>query len=403
MKIARIAGVFAVIFGVSAIAFADPPAPPAGGGDDVDVVEVGGAVRSLPRVQIVPADAGSVTDANEVGKLVALTALFTAGVRKPGDAAAGLVIRVTTSSGHIEAITTKTDGVAHRREVSPSASSRALDLARLVDGAIQDLTGTRSHLSGTLLFTDASKPGERVVRVMLASGTPIRDASPAGVLARGADIGPGGVVHFAAAAEGQLMKVFKEGQAQPIAVKVPGAVQSVAFSRDGLKSAVIVGNPEGGALWTGLLEGTMTFKDTGPGIAIGPAFGENGEMAWAAGPAQGPLRVFVDGKPVSPAGAWATMPSFCNAAGKRRVAFAIKSGSASTVEVVDLDGGGGHTVATGSFPACSPDGRTIAVSRGGKTPGVFMIGDDGIASVKLKDGEAAGLKWLPGPSLPPEG
>lgn len=387
---------------------------------DEEVIEVGGAVRSLPRVQVVPEDAGAVDAAKALGRMITSTALYVADVRKPGDTVGGLAVRVTvTKDGantRISAKSTRADSQTRNRSVSfdPSAAAKSplqaaprdLEAARLADAVIEDISGTRSHLSGQIIFTDAGTPGERRVVVMLGSGAQIRVASPSGVLARGAALGQGDVVHYAAAAEGQILRIFAEGRQAPLNVKVPGYLQSVAFTPDRTKSALIVGNAEGGALFTGNLEGTMTQVETGPGIAIGPTFGDKGELAWAAGPAAGPLRVFVDGKPVSQQGAWATAPSFCNRDGKPRVAYMVKNGSATSVVVTDLGGGGSHPAGMGSYPACSPDGRTIAAGRParGKSPGgVFFLGDDGVAAVKVREGEAAGLRWVAGPPLPPEG
>ena len=189
----------AVVAGLSGLA--QPAQAQAAGGDDV--IEVGGAVRSLPRVQIVPDDAASVDAATSLGKMNTSTALYVADVRKPGDTVGGLAVRVgATKDGaktRLTAKTTRADSQIRQRTVafdsaaaapSPTAAPpRDLEAARLADAVIEDLSGTRSHLSGQIIFTDAGTPGERRVVVMLGSGVPIRIASPSGVLARGAGLG----------------------------------------------------------------------------------------------------------------------------------------------------------------------------------------------------------------------
>ena len=385
----------------------DPPAAPRSD-PEVDVVEVGGAVRSLPRVTLVPADAGAVAETKELARLVAATGLFAATTLAPGASTAGLVVRVSSSADgekrRLEAVTTDAKDRVHRRAVSYGASTRALDVARLADAVLADLSGERSHLSGTLLFVDAKTPGERRVRVMLGSGAPLRDASHEGVLARGADVGPGGVVHWAAAAPGEPLRIFAEGRAEPLAVKVPGYLQSVAFAPDG-RAAVIAGDGDGGSLWVGFLEGTMKKRELGPGIALHPAFSSSGGLAYAAGPPTGPLAVYVDGKRVSGGGEWATAPSFCPESGKARIAYMVKGGDAWTTVIREL-GGDAHVVGPGAHPACSPDGRTVAIARprrGNDAGGVWLIGEDGIAAHRVHEGEVVDLRWAPGPSLPPEG
>jgi TolB protein len=384
------------------------PAAPAGDGDGEPVVDVDGMVRSLPRASVVPVDASAEAAAREMAKLVALPGLVATSVLRPGSPAGGLVVRVASAregdGERIEATSSRGDGTPHRRAVVIGrGGNRPLETARLADAVIADLTGERSHLSGTMIFTDASVVGERRVRVMLGSGAPLRDASPAGVLARGADVGPGGVVYYAAAKPGDMLQVYAEGKAAPVAVRVPGFLQTVSFSPDRLRAAVIAGATEGGTLYRGLLEGSMERIETGPGVALGPSFGPNGELAWAAGPAPGPLRVYVDGKPVTPPGMWASAPSFCPKAGKRRVAYMVKQGGSWSVSIANLDGGGVTVVGEGAYPVCSPDGRSIALVRGGKNGGVLITGEDGIAANRVRAGDASGLRWAPGPSLPPEG
>lgn len=386
------------------------------GAEPDDVVEVGGAVRSLPRVQFVPVDEASVTATKELARLVSLTGLYTTATLAPNTPAGGLVVKVlvaTDSLGpRIEASTTTTaQGSPKRRILQPNEKTLDLDNARLADAIVADLSGERSHLSGTLLFVDASTPGERRVKAMLGSGAQIRDISPEGMLARGADTHPGGTVYFAAARQGEPMQLHAEGKADPIALKVTGFVQSVAFSPEG-QAAIVAGEREGGALYLGLLGARMARVDTGAGIAIGPTFGPSGQLAYAAGPADGPLRIFVDRQPVSPAGAWASAPSFCSRAAskgesaKPRIAYMLKQGNSWSTVVTELSGGGSFTVGSGSYPACSPDGRTIALgrtARGRNPAGVYLLGTDGIAASRVKQGEIGGLRWTAGPPLPPEG
>jgi len=377
-------------------------------GDDA-IVEVDGMVRSLPRVVVVPTDEASVPAGQEVAKLISLTGLFTAAAIKPASPAGGLVVRVTTTAEgngqRVEAVSSKTEGSPHRRSVSMGATNRALEMARLGDAILADLTGERSHLSGTLLYTDAATVGQRRVRTMLATGVALRDISPPDVLAHGADLGPGGVVFFAGARTGEMMQIFAEGRSQPLPVRVSGFLQSVSFSADRLQAAVIAGSQQGGLLYRGLLEGTMTLVNTGPGIALGPVFGPGGELAYATGAPEGPLRVVVDGKPVTPAGMWASAPNFCHRANKRRLAYMVKQGRSWSTSIANLEGGGTTSVGPGAFPACSPDGRTLALVRtGGRDGGgIYLTGEDGIANSRIRAGAASSLRWAPGPSLPPEG
>ncbi len=389
------------------------PAPPANDSDD-DVVEVGGAVRSLPRVVFAPLDAASQPTAQELGRLVGLTGLYATSILAPGTATSGAAVRVGVTGGTgaqtVEVRTITGQGQEHRRVLTIEDAARTLDQARLADAIVADLSGERSHLSGQIIHVDASKPGERRVRVMLGSGAPVRDVSPSGLLARGADTYPGGAVHYAGGRTGEPLKLYREGQAQPVSVQLDGYIQAVAFALDG-KAAIVAGERANTGLWTGFLGGTMQRVHADAEVVISPSFGPSGQLAYAAGPSAGPLRVMVDGKAVSAAGVWASAPSFCGApvkpgeAAPARLAYMVKQGSSWGVMLTDLTSGATQGFGSGMFPICSPDGRTVAVSRAGRgaKTGVWLLGSGGLGAHVARQGEMVGGRWMPGPPLPPEG
>lgn len=367
--------------------------------DTDDVIEVDASLRALPRVVVVPDDEGSVGDARELARLLSLTGLVDAFSIEPGGAAGGSVVRLAVSqAGEITARTTRDEKKEpHRRTVR---GDKKTELPRLADAVVEDLTGTRAHLSGQLLVVDAKKPGERRVRLFAATGALLRDASPEGVLARGPSISPGGKIHFAMGQKGDPLRLFEEGAESPLTLRVPGFVQAVAFSTDPRRTAVIAGDDTGGDLFVGVLGAAMKRVET-EGLAIHPVFGPEDKLAWAAGPAEGPLRVYVDGEAVTPKGVWATAPTFCDKGGRARVAYMVKHGAAFTTIVTDLATKVSHSPGQGTFPACSPDGRTLAVGRGKE--GVFLTGEDGLAKHRVIAGEVTFVRWLPGPPLPVEG
>lgn len=364
-----------------------------------DVIEVDAALRALPLVTVVPADERSVADAREVARVLSLSALFDARAVAVGAPAGGRVVAVTRDADALSVVTTRPDNAQRRRLVSRS-SEPARDTARLVDGVVEDLTGARSHLSGELLIVDASAPGERRVRVLLGTGAHVRDVSPRGALARGPDVGAGGKVFYAAATPGEPLRLFVEGQPSPVALRERGFVAAVAFADEGRRAAIVLGNEAGGALWTGVVGGALTEVPTA-GLTLQPTFSPDGTLAYVAGPPDGPTRVYVGQRAVTPAGVWASAPSFCARGDKARLAYAQRGGA---VAIVELATGAAHSVAPGSSPACSPDGRTVALSRGrggGSRPGVWLVADDGVGAHRVFDGEASFIKWIPGAALPP--
>ncbi len=367
--------------------------------DTDDTIEVDASLRALPRVVVVPDDTMRSKDAEELARLLSLTGLVDAFSVEPRGAAGGSVVLLSApSDGELTAWTTrdqKTEPM--RRAVHGDPRT---ELPRLADAIIEDLTGTRSHLSGQLLVVTASRLGERRVRLFSATGRHLRDVSPEDTLARGPSVTPGGKIHFAMGQLGDPLSLFEEGGASPLTLRVPGFVQAVAFSGDPRRTAVITGDDTGGTLFVGVLGGAMTRVATEE-VALHPTFGPGDRLAWAAGPATGPLRVFVDGVAVTPKGVWAAAPSFCDKGDRQRIAYMVKTGAVTTTFVTDLASRVSFSPGRGAYPACSPDGRTLAVGRG--KDGVFLLGEDGLAKHRIVQGEITFLHWLPGPPLPIEG
>jgi hypothetical protein len=375
-------------------------------GDGNDIIDVKGELKSLPVVHFVPKDSASQPQTEAVARLVGLVGLYRPKVDAPGTKIGGLVVQVSAGNDNgrtqVQTLTTPLKGKELRRLVSFVPKDQSLDMARLADAVIEDLTGERSHLSGELVFSAVTKPGERHVFRMLASGANAREISPSNMLALGSDFGPGGKVFYAAATRGQPLRIYMEGKSSPLAVKINGHLQSVAFSQDKLKAAVVSGRSGNGKIYIGLLEGTMKPYSTKQAVAYSPSFGPKGELAYLAGPASGPMLVYVDGKRISPGGSWATSPTFCGK--KRQLAYGIDNGSTVSSLIVDLDTGAVKPTGWGKYPACSPDGRGVAVSRkkrGNQAAGLYMLGQSGLSSKLIRQGTVEHIRWIAGPALPP--
>jgi hypothetical protein len=410
-----------VFLGILAVA---PPragasTPPAAAGlssapEEDDVVEVGGGVRELPRLDFLPENAAAEPVARQLARLVPYTGVFLGQVLPVGAAATGAV-RVAVRPGGAGQVTevesTSPRGERRRRVIESEGPPGPLDSARLVDALLADLTGERSHLSGAIVVADATRPGTRRIRVMLPSGVPLREVSPPGILARGPDISPGGVVHFAAARPGQPLRLFREGEQRPLDLPEEGDAQSVAFAADG-QAAVVLGREGETTLWRGLLGGTMRRVRNDGGVSLSPTFGPGGLLAFAHGPPEGPLRIWVEDRPISPAGVWAAAPSFCgrggasSPAGKPRLAYMVRRGASWEVVLHDLPTGATRNLGPGMYPVCSPDGRAVLVSRPGPSAtqgALWLVGAAGVGAHAVPGGTVTGGRWTPGPPLPPEG
>ena len=380
--------------------------PPPAHAQDASVVDVPVDVnRRLPQVWILPGDAASVAAAESLAKVLAVAGLYEPTMGKPGQTETGLSVLVKASSAPaagdviVETIAVQPTTKQRTRRVGELvAATRAVDLARIADGVILDLTGRRSHLSGSILFTDLSSPGHRVVRASLATGQDQRLVSPPEAFARGADFGPGGRVYYAMSRAGEPLKVYAEGDATPLALPISEHVETIAISPAGDRIALVVGARSGSAVVQGPFpSGPLEVASTEE-LAVEPAYGPDGSLVYSAGPAKGPLRVVVAGKAASPPGVWATSPSYCGPSTDQRVVYG------STDGVIRLSSRGATSVvAHGQSPVCSPDGRTVLFSREGATPGIYAVGLEGVTPTRIHVGAAANLRWAPGRPLPPAG
>jgi TolB protein len=137
-------------------------------------------------------------------------------------------------------------------------------------------------------------------------------------------------------------------------------------------------------------------------------FSPSGKIAYIAGGAKnGSQRVYVDNKPISPAGFTAAAPTFCNTEDGVRVIYAVSVGGNRQDLIMSNEKGQGVTRLTqnqgsNSYPACSPDGRLLAFfSTRGKDPGMYLMSLKRWKTQKLSGQHGESLRWDPLP--PPAG
>src|SRR5690606_38869973 len=92
------------------------------------------------------------------------------------------------------------------------------------------------------------------------------------------------------------------------------SIYSVAFNKDYSKMAVAVAENNGSSIYVGNPDGSGLTKVSATPLSTHPVFSPSGKLAWIGGSPtkRGSQRVYVDGKPVSPAGFTAAAPAFCD-------------------------------------------------------------------------------------------
>lgn len=207
------------------------------------------------------------------------------------------------------------------------------------------------------------------------------------------------------------LKEFDGQQHRPIQLPVAGNVFSIAFDKDHQRMALALSNRDGSSIWVGGIEGKDLRRVSSTAIATHPAFSPSGKLAWIGGDptAFGSQRVYVDGKPVSPAGFTAAAPTFCDTEDGIRLVYSVAVGGNREDLVMSGETGGGivrltQNQGSNTYPACSIDGRLLAFfstrrhSEGEK--GLFMLSLKRWVTARVSGAYGESLRWAPLPPPP---
>lgn len=279
----------------------------------------------------------------------------------------------------------KTSGVAAAEEDTAKATFRTseevlgsddLRMAahRLVDALLGALTGRPGGFASSMVFT-APDAGSRRAFVIDSDGSNLRGASPPGSTCLSPVFGPGAEVWYAISRELSPFGLAFGADAMPVPIPIHGSVMGLAFSRDRSLMALTVMTAGQSKVYLAR-DGRIREIVQAP-FANHPAFGPGDRVAFVAGsPVQ---RIYVDQKPVSPAGLMASSPVFCDTPQGLLLFYTVKVGNGSDVVASNPNGSGlrRYTRQQGENrdPACSPDGRLIAffsTRATGQGPGLYV-------------------------------
>jgi TolB protein len=272
---------------------------------------------------------------------------------------------------------------------------------RLADLLIGALTGQNGGFASHLAFALGSG-GLRRVFTMDADGHDAKAVSPADKSAIAPAFGKAGELFYAAAPPNGLYQVYSSaGALVPIPYK--GSVYGIAFSRDHAQVAVSLGVGSTLKVFTG-----ADFASLRPasevGMALHPSFSPGGKLAFS-GEGRFGQRIFVDDKPVTPEGIFASSPVFCNHPDGVRLIFSAGAGKDTDLVATGEKGGQllrlTQSQGRNSYPACSPDGRLLAffsTRASGEGPGLYLMRVDGGRPKRISPLLGDTLRW---DALPP--
>jgi TolB protein len=180
-------------------------------------------------------------------------------------------------------------------------------------------------------------------------------------------------------------------------------VYGVAFSRDHAQVAISLGVGDTVKVYTGPDFATLKPASEAS-MALHPAFTPSGKLGFS-GEGRVGQRVFVDGRPVTPDGLFASSPVFCNHPDGVRLVFAVGVGKDTDLVSAGERGGALLRLTQGQgsngYPACSPDGRLVAffsTRKSGEGPGLYLMRLDGTRPKRIAPLLGDSLRWdaLPG-------
>jgi TolB protein len=290
--------------------------------------------------------------------------------------------------------------VFERRFLVPPAELRT-ESHRMVDLVIGALTGTDGGFASRMTFVTGVGTLRRVYTVD-ADGFNATGLSPANEIALAPAFGKNDELYWASSANNGEYRI-RSASGGAVDLPIKGSVYGLAFSKDRAQVAVSIAQDQTIKLFLG-----PDFEHLAPatevGMALRPTFTPSGKLAFS-GEGRWGQRIYVDGKPISPEGLFASAPAFCNHPDGVRAVYAV--GVGKDTDLVSTNERGGDMVrltqnqGRNGYPACSPDGRMLAffsTRTSGEGPGLYIMRIDGGRPKRVSTLVGDSLRWDP---LPP--
>jgi TolB protein len=290
--------------------------------------------------------------------------------------------------------------VLDKRFTIPAADLRE-ESHRLSDLVIGALTGQNGGFASRMTFVTGAGKLRRVFTVD-ADGHDPKPVSPADKIALAPAFGRGDELYYAASENNGEYRV-QTAAGRVIDLPIKGSVYGLAFSRDRSRVAVSIAEGGGIKLFSG-----PDFASLAPAsevsMALRPTFTPSGKLAYS-GEGKWGQRIYVEDKPISPDGLFASAPTFCNHPDGVRAVYAVGVGKDTDLVATNERGGGmvrlTQNQGRNGYPACSPDGRLVAffsTRTSGQGPGLYIMRLDGGRPKRISTLVGDSLRWDP---LPP--
>jgi TolB protein len=277
---------------------------------------------------------------------------------------------------------------------------------RITDALLGALTGRPGGFASEFTLSAKWTKNRRVFR-MDSDGnglTPITDPADTAVAPTW---GPNSSIFYSVSKNYSPYQLYQWVNGQNLLVPLPikTSIYSIAFNKDFTKIAIAVGDYGKSAIYVGSPDGKNLQKVSNTDLATHPAWSPSGKLAWVGGGANhGSQRIYVDGKPVSPAGFAASAPTFCDTEDGIRLVYSVAVGNDRQDLVMSSETGKGLSRLTqgqgsNTYPACSPDGRLLAFfSTRNNKPGLYAMSLKRFTTILVTTQTGESLRWH---ALPP--
>lgn len=301
------------------------------------------------------------------------------------------------------------DRVSFRQRLVVRREHARLAAHHLADSLIGGLTGRRGGFESRLTFVQstalgpnerrlANAEGSRQVFAIDADGHALRLAATAELVSASA-FGPDEALFFAASLERRRYRLYRAGVAQPVEFVPNGSVYGVAWNDERTQLALAVAIDTSVRIFTGTTSSRQLKLASSTDMALHPAFSPTGKLAYV-GIGRASSRIYVGGRPVSPAGLWASAPVFCNHPDGTRLIYSAGVGKRTDLVMSDERGGLRRRLTQGpgsnGYAACSPDGRLVAffsTRTSHQGPGLYVMPLAGGTPRRISSTLGDSLRW----------
>jgi len=278
---------------------------------------------------------------------------------------------------------------------------------RITDALLGALTGRPGSFASELTFSGKWASNRRIFRMDADGNALLALTSPMDTAIAPAFGAPGHIFYTVSHdySPFTLMESVK-GVSTPVALPFNTSVYSLSFNKDHTKLALAVSENGRSAIYVGSPDGTGMSRVSTSELATKPVWSPSGKLAWVGGdPTQGSQRVWVDGKPVSPAGFTAASPTFCDTEDGVKLIYSVAVGGDRQDLVIAAEKGQNmmrltQNQGSNSYPACSPDGRLVAFfSNRNKAPGIYLMSLKSWKAQSISTQEGESLNWARLPAV----